>query len=147
MKKMLIAAALLCGIALPASAQQRQTYWDHSTNPSLGYSIMLMEQNGNDVIITYSQPRQSLLNIGIRSGNVLFHGKRNGNQFSGTAYSFNSNCRADGGVKSAPYNVSGSYVPRDRVITLEGPSPNWNGCDVVGRSWGNDTDTLEFLQR
>jgi hypothetical protein len=90
--------------SLPLPAK---SIWDHNN------SVMLISVAGNQVIITYEQPRQGMIDEGVRRGTVLFNGYKDGNQLSGTSYVFDRNC------PPIPYG-DGGIISNEREIVLSG---------------------------
>ncbi len=85
--------------------------WDHNN------SIMSIRSVGNRVTIFYAQPRQGMIDEGVRTGTLLFDGQRTGNRLSGTSYVFDRHCSPipypDDGVVSSEQEIvlSGRRVP------------------------------------
>jgi hypothetical protein len=85
--------------------------WNHNN------SIMSIRSAGDRVTIFYDQPRQGMIDEGVRRGTVVFDGKRTGNRLSGTSYVFDRNCSPipypDDGVVSSEQEIvlSGRRVP------------------------------------
>jgi hypothetical protein len=85
--------------------------WNHNG------SVMRVTTQGNKIVVAYDQPRQGMINEGVRSGTVLFDGRRNGNKLSGTAYVFDRRCgpisySEDGEVNGErQFLLSGQRVP------------------------------------
>jgi len=85
--------------------------WDHNN------SVMSIRVAGDRITIFYEQPRQGMIDEGVRRGTILFDGHRSGNRVSGTSYVFDRNCPpipyADDGVVSSEREIvlSGRRVP------------------------------------
>jgi hypothetical protein len=75
-------------------------------------------------------------NVGVRPGDVLFEGIRDGYTYSGTAYVFPPRCN-----DSFPYQVSGNVSGNDLRVVLYGAAPVVNArCQITGYK----SDTLVF---
>jgi len=83
---------------------------------------MLLRADGPHRVISYLHPRPG---ISARRGDIVFQGRKIGNRYVGTAYTFRQGCRP------APYKVSG-ILPLQTRIVLHGASPKRSGCRVVG---------------
>jgi hypothetical protein len=81
--------------------------WDHND------SIMSIKSIGNRITIYYDQPRQGMMDEGVRRGTLLFDGQRTGNRLSGTSYVFDRHCNP------IPYPDDG-VVSSEREIVLSG---------------------------
>jgi hypothetical protein len=82
-----ITAVVLDATVTVASAQTQtqtesaeRTIWDHNG------SVMSLVANGSSREFYYQKPRPGMLDAGARPGSLLFHGRVNGGQYSGTAY-------------------------------------------------------------
>jgi hypothetical protein len=115
-------------IGLATSALAGQSVWNHNG------SQMLLQSNGNQRIITYLHPRRG---ISAQPGQVLFRGQRNGQYYSGTAYTFRRGCNP------APYHVSGRLSSEHRIV-LRGAAPKRKGCRIVGYSKRSGSAKLVF---
>jgi len=130
-KHLYISALLLSTASLPASAGT--SIWNHNG------SEMLLQSSGSSRIITYHNPRRG---ISARPGQLLFEGRRVGNRYSGTAYTFRSGCRP------APYRVSGRLTSETRIV-LTGAAPKRSGCRVIGytRNSGNSRLVFSYIRK
>jgi hypothetical protein len=98
-------------------------------------SGMKLIANGKQRRFQYDIPRAALKSVGVKRGDTVFSGSRNGNEYSGTAYIFKKGCDPQG------YPVSGPVSNDERTITLTGQRPHiGNGCSVDRYS----DDTLVF---
>ncbi len=109
-------------------ANAGQSIWNHNG------SQMLLESNGNQRTISYLKPRHG---ISARPGQILFQGRRVGNRYEGTAYTFRRGC------PPAPYRVSGQLGSETRIV-LYGASPRRQGCQVIGYSSTSGNARLVF---
>lgn len=67
--------------------------------------------------IVFVAPNQSLTDMGVAPGDVLFEGRREGNRYNGRAYVYTKRCRAKG------YNVSGRVLPGESRVVVSGRKP------------------------
>lgn len=105
------------------------TTWDHNG------SVMSLVENGSSREFHYQTPRPGMVEAGAHSGSLLFRGRVDNGQYSGTAYIFNPHCGA------IPFQVTGTALDNDERIVLTGQAPQ------VGRNCrvsGSVTSTLEF---
>ena len=114
------------GIALPASAAD--SVWNHNG------SQMLLRADGNRRVLSYLHPRRG---ISARRGDVVFRGRKIGNRYVGTAFTFRRGCRP------APYKVSG-VLPSSTRIVLHGASPRRSGCRIIGYTNNSSNSRLIF---
>lgn len=100
---------------------------------------MRLVANGNQRVFIYETPSRKMYNAGIRRGQVLFDGYRQGQKYYGTARVFSKNCRYD-----IDYKVSGNVYDGPKVM-LQGSRESYdtrNGqCRPTGRI---TTDKLVF---
>jgi hypothetical protein len=87
---------------------QSGTRWNHNS------STMRLTLQGDRIMISYDQPRQGMIDEGVRPGTVLFDGRRAGNRISGTSYVFDRHCNS-----GIPYSDDG-VISNDREIVLSG---------------------------
>ncbi len=98
------------------------SYWDHNG------SRMGLIASGNSRQFVYVEPRTGIMRRGVEPGTLLFDGRRDRQQYIGTARIF---ARPHCGVYK--YNVSGPIAPDDRGITLHGQAPLVDEhCRVTG---------------
>lgn len=107
--------------------------WDHNG------SRMKVEQSGmGEVFIYYEEPRAGLRET-ISPGTKLLEGRISGGRISGTAYVFKRGC------PPAAYPVEGSAG--EETLTLNGPTPVWRGCQVVGHRPDGAHSRLQFSRK
>jgi hypothetical protein len=114
--------------ASPGSTTEPTT-WDHNG------SVMVLVENGAAREFHYQKPRPGMVEAGAHSGSLLFRGRVDNGQYSGTAYIFNPLCGP------IPFQVTGTALDNDERIVLSGQAPQ------VGRNCrtnGSSTSTLEF---
>ena len=122
-----------------ANANQRE-----STAPGVGTlwlhngSVMRLTANGKARRIRYERPRPCLARRGVRPGELLFEGRRNGNNYSGTAYIFTKSCG------KAAYSVSGNVESGGTRVVMTGDAPR---LDSSCRKIGTREDRLIFTLR
>ncbi|UPK20314.1 hypothetical protein [Bradyrhizobium sp. 131] len=122
MKKLLFVICLLC---TPAEAG---TVWDYNG------STFALEANGVARKFLYLTARQGLP---VSAGAVIFQGRRAGDTYTGTAYTFSPKCGP------APYSVSGTVAADQRSVTLTGSVPVRNAeCRTISRQNNVMTFTL-----
>jgi uncharacterized protein len=80
-------------------------------------------------------PRNALASDGVLSGDVILEIERNGQFFSGVAYSFMSGCNRES------YEVTGSFSSDQQSIEMKGRRPV-RTADCVIRSYQDDTLAL-----
>src|SRR5262249_31217935 len=103
----------------PASVLKK-SLWDHNG------SVMYLVANGAQRKFFYEQPRDGLRNAGVHEGTLLFEGRKQADQYVGTAYTFSAACGAHS------YSVSGPVSPDQRQVTLYGMAPRFNSaCQQV----------------
>jgi hypothetical protein len=116
-------------VPVPIAPKPTDKYWDHNG------SQMDLETDGPTRKFVYRTPRAALIQAGVRTGTVLFDGKRAGDQYSGIAYLFSGSC----GKRS--YRVSGPVSDDQRSVTMQGKKPILSArC----RGEGYQEDTLVF---
>lgn len=104
--------------------------WTHN-----GSEVMIDPETG---IVAYSDPKASLRPV-VKVGTVLFRGTLwPENAVKGTAYAFKEGC------PPAPYPVRGRYSDHAYRLTLRGPGPVREGCEVVGYSDSSPHAVLNF---
>jgi len=81
-------------------------------------SIMSLSTKDSDIKISYHQPREGMVGVGVQPGTLLFEGRRSGDELVGTAYVFNTRC-----PKGIPYRVSGNVIQGARQIVVTGETP------------------------
>ena len=110
------------------AAQAGQSIWNHNG------SQMLLQSNGSNRTISYLYPRPG---ISAQPGQVVFQGRRIGNRYVGTAYTFRRGCQP------AAYRVSGRLGSETRIV-LRGAAPRRSGCQVIGYSNRSGNARLVF---
>jgi hypothetical protein len=116
--------------ASEAAAQDGpNSWWSHNG------SVVELRAQGNARVFSYAIPRQGLP---AQPGDTLFHGRRSGSSYSGTAYLFSSRCGVIG------YSVSGFVSANQRKVQLRGRAPRRDAnCRIV--SYSADVLTFEFI--
>ncbi len=109
-----------------------EPHWEHNG------STMRLTAAGKTRRFYYVRPRSGLRKRGVREGELLFDGRRDGNLYSGTAYIFTQSCGKIG------YHVSGTVAADDTHIVMSGKAPRLNSrC----RQIGSKPDRLVFTLR
>lgn len=115
---------------LGATRAMADSFWQHNG------SLMRLQANGNQRVISYEQPSARMWGAGVRPGTVLFDGIRQGNQYYGQARVFSKDCPT-----ALRYRVQG-VVQQESTIVLTGNRLSFGaGCQPNGRV---RTDTLVF---
>jgi len=126
----IVFAATVAGVhAQTQTAPPEPTLWEHND------SVMYLVENGASREFHYQKPRPGMLEAGARPGSLLFRGRADNGQYSGTAYIFNPRCGP------VPFQVRGSALDNDERIVLTGEAP------LVGRRcriYKTYASTLEF---
>lgn len=95
--------------------------WNHNG------STMRLTAQGAQRQIAYERPRSGMRKRGVRKGDVLFEGVRDGEIYSGTAYIFTRRCGKVG------YDVLGTVRNNETQIVMRGNAPRFNAsCKKVG---------------
>lgn len=100
----------------------QKSSWTHNG------SIMSVTTQEDRIMIYYQQPRQGMIDEGVRPGTLLFDGRRTGNRLSGTSYVFDRRCGR------IPYSDDGNVLSGERSIFLSGrrvPTQLSADCAVV----------------
>jgi len=136
MIRAVFAAAAIVSVVTAAGAQAQTqtappepTLWQHND------SVMYLVESGASREFHYQKPRPGMLEAGARPGSLLFRGRVDNGQYSGTAYIFNPRCGP------VPFQVRGSALDNDERIVLTGEAP------LVGRRcriYKTYASTLEF---
>jgi hypothetical protein len=93
-----------------------------------GESLMRIEKSGSSVAIFYQQPREGLIEVGVRSGTLWFSGNLLGSKLSGEARIFSARCQT-----AVTYTMSGTWNSTDLII-LTGQIPRLNDqCQIATR--------------
>jgi hypothetical protein len=131
----LAAMALVAAGAMASAQAQTQTgsaeptIWDHNG------SVMYLVANGKSREFHYQKPRAGMLEVGARSGSLLFRGEIDNEQYSGTAYIFSPHCG------QIPFQVKGPTSDNDERIILTGQAPRVGRNCRANESY---TSNLEF---
>lgn len=137
----LLSAAAISAIAFSSmltvtTAVQADSCWNHNG------SVMRLVARGNQRSFYYEDPKPVLRRAGVRTGTLLFNGRKQGNYYSGTARRFSKYCPGE----PLEYHVEGP-VRRDQLqVTVEGSREVQNRCRSTGRrAW--DTLVFTYLYR
>jgi len=108
--------------------------WNHNG------SIMRLSASGTARTIAYERPREGMQQVGVRKGDVLFEGTRDGSAIKGLARIFSPAC----GVLK--YEVNGLVAEGDTRIELIGFAPVLNGsCNQIATK--RDFLVFEYVGR
>lgn len=111
-----------------------RTYWNHNG------STMYLVVSGARREFYYQQPRQGMVEEGVRPGTLLFSGTVAGNSYEGIAYLFSAKCG------SRPYQVRGSVQESGGRVIMAGTAPLVDrNCNVVRTI--PDTLVFDYLYR
>jgi hypothetical protein len=129
MRLLLIAMVSACYAHEAAAQDGPDSWWSHNG------SVVELRARGDARVFSYAIPRDG---VPARAGDTLFHGRRTGSNYSGTAYLFSSRCGVIG------YSVSGTVSASQRRVVLRGRAPQRdNNCRIVG--YTADVLTFEFI--
>jgi hypothetical protein len=104
---------------------QSSSRWMHNG------SIVTLTADGAKREFHYFEPHKGLSFVGVKSGTLLFSGRRTGKTYSGTAYIFNKHCGP------VAYEVAGRVAEDDHQVTMEGQAPIVDGnCTVISTKPG-----------
>ena len=126
------ALSVLLIAAQPAAADT----WRYIHNGS----VMLVNEEGDRLTITYEEPRNGLAAVGVRKGTTLFTGTRYpGGEVDGMAFVFGGDC------PPIDYYVTGTYRP-GTALTLTGAAPvrKSPGCKITDNRWDIPAAKLVF---
>jgi hypothetical protein len=112
-----------------ADTSPGRTLWDHNG------SVMYLTESGSTREFFYEKPRPGMLEAGVKTGSLLFHGEVNNGQYSGTARIFNPRCG------QLPFQVKGDILDNGERIVLTGRAPR---VDRNCKEYASHSDTLEF---
>jgi len=118
-------APLLAAIVavLMADPLKAGSFWDHNG------SLMRLEANGAQRVITYEQPRPIMERAGVTRGTVLFDGRNAGDYYVGRARRFSRYCDAP-----LVYDVEGPVTNNGLRIVVRGKREVYaQGCRPTGR--------------
>lgn len=128
----------------PPARSGQSTLGPKTTGPGSGTvwvhngSTVRLTANANERQISYETPRPGLRRRGVRPGELLFEGRRDGRNYSGTAYIFTRSCG------KVAYAVSGRVRNNGTRVVMTGSAPRLNAsCRQVGAR----QDTLVFTLR
>jgi hypothetical protein len=129
----LLMATIAVAMTTVATAQPVSSLWNHNG------SLMGLMADGPYRQFVYEQPRPGMAQVGVRPGTLLFDGRRDGNQYLGTAYLFPPTC------PRIAYDVSGPVSWNDLQVTMYGLAPIVDrNCQVIG--YRNDTLVFSHMQ-
>lgn len=117
------------GTSSGGTSGRNVTRWDHNG------STMRLEADGARRRFVYVNPRRGMRSVGVRSGTLLFDGRRDGLVYEGTARIFNKRCG------QYTYQVRGEVSDDERRVVMYGRAPRV-GSDCQVR--GSRDDRLEF---
>jgi hypothetical protein len=100
--------------------------WNH-TNWSHNGSVMYLVADGSKREFRYDNPREGLLNEGVRPGTRLFFGTASGNTWKGTAYLFSGQCQM-----KFEYTVRGEVSASGDRVEMRGNAPVTRDCLIIG---------------
>lgn len=130
-------SVLLVGLSVPGvfatNAQARDFLYDHNG------STMNVQVRGNEVRITYLEPRAGLRKNGVRKGTLLFNGSTSNNYLEGQSRIFSANCG------EVDYYVYGDFRA-GRDFLLRGAAPVLSGmsCRIVDNVYEGANANLRF---
>lgn len=116
---------LLCS----ATAASADSLWNHNG------SIMHLVENGTKLEIYYAEPRQGMMEAGVKPGTLFFDGERIGDDYFGTARVFSSKCQTP-----MTFSISGRIID-EKTLVLEGNRPKFSNCKATGEM---KYESLEF---
>jgi len=102
------------------SRTKPEAQWSHD-----GSGIRIVAQ-GRKRQLVYVSPRAALREAGVRSGDMLFEGRREGDRYIGKAYSYSRRCG------SVAYQVRGRIRNGERLVVVRGRKPV-RDCAIVER--------------
>lgn len=99
-------------------------------------SRLRLEAIGAGRRFVFVDPRPELREAGVKAGDVVFEGRREGAIYRGTAYDFAKTCGRTG------YAVSGQVAADNRSVVVTGSAPQYGAdCKIAGHRQAS----LEFL--
>jgi hypothetical protein len=105
----------------PSVPNDATSVWIHS-----GSTVYLVTSPANGRKFLYEIPKPAIQD-GPKDGSLLFDGKRQGQEYVGTAYAYWGNC------KTEQYSVRGRISSDEKKIVLRGRAPQKNSnCDALG---------------
>lgn len=112
-----------------ANTVSADSLWNHNG------SIMHLVENGTKREIYYAEPRQGMMEAGVKPGTLFFDGERIGDDYFGTARVFSSKCQAP-----MTFSISGRMID-EQTLVLEGNRPKFSNCKATGEM---KYESLEF---
>jgi len=114
--------AAICLVLLDGAASA-DSYWDHNG------SLMRLQANGTQRVLTYQEPRQLMRRAGVTPGTVLFDGRNVGDYYVGRARRFSKHCESP-----LVYEVEGPVTDNGMRIVMRGQREVYaSGCRPTGR--------------
>jgi hypothetical protein len=130
------------GVIVVPSNNSRPALKQFGSTPSLwthNGSTMMLGSVGAERVISYYYPREGMRKVGVTPNTVLYRGRANGANFSGTAYTFSKRCG------QRPYKVSGKFSAKRSRIVLRGRVPLvGKGCRV--RSYRREVLVFDYIR-
>lgn len=118
-------ALLSCLIAIltPISVSAEETAWNYKG------SLMKLVHTGNEVLIKYLHPKETLRKDGVQRGTILFQGTLQDDKIlKGSLFAFREGC------DPMSYDATGRFDPRSLLenFEIEGTGPQWTdkGCET-----------------
>ncbi|MDX2155554.1 MAG: hypothetical protein SFW09_03505 [Hyphomicrobiaceae bacterium] len=118
----------------PVQPTSGPSHWSHNG------SVMRLEANGADRRFVYEVPRRGLVEAGVKPGDTVFEGRREGQTYTGAAYIFTRSCGRVG------YSVAGNVSADERTVVLEGQAPLM-GEDCKPRAYRRDRLQFDLTKR
>ncbi len=107
--------------ATPQPQGEPSSYWTQNG------SILYLVADGALRRFYYHKPRPAMLLAGAKPGSLLFAGRKDGNQYEGTAYTYSRRCGA------FPYPASGTVEDGSTRVVVRGQVPQLTfACKVAG---------------
>jgi hypothetical protein len=128
-----IALALL--LLLPSMQATADSCWNHNG------SIMRLVASGDQRWFYYENPRAVLREAGVTSGTLLFNGRKQGNDYVGTARRFSKDCPGT----PLEYPVEGSVSGDQLSVTVRGSRPVYTKCVPTGK-FADDTLVFTYVR-
>jgi hypothetical protein len=119
--RVLARASAAPNAAIPQPQGTPSSYWTHN-----GSTVYLVA-DGELRRFYYHKPRLAMLAIGVKPDNLVFAGRKDGNQYEGTAYTYSRRCGA------FPYPASGTVEDGSTRVVVSGQVPQLTvTCQVAG---------------
>jgi hypothetical protein len=110
------------------------TLWTHNG------SVMRLVASGASRSFVYEVPRRGLVEVGVKPGDVVLEGRREGQTYTGTAFIFTQACGRVG------YPVSGQVLEGERRVVVTGEAPLMGpGC--TPRAYRHDRLQFDLVRR